>query len=148
MVKREYAPLGTDDLKFSSTTYNGALDYRVSSRLQVALRGERAVVPSARAGKLYDIRTSGNVVGTYKLGSRFAVSLGHNIDDVKSNVDTTLALRTLTKSRTHSTFGTFRYKQSDRASLVFDVSYDERKANLSDFNYNSTRVGVTAEIGF
>lgn len=147
MVKREYAPVGTD-LKFSSTTYNGALDYRFSSRLKLALTGQRAVVPAARAGKLYDIRTGGSVTGTYNLGSRFVVTLGHSIDDVKSNTDTTLPLLVVTKSRTNSTFGTFRYRQNDRLSLLFDVSYDDRKANLSDFNYNATRVGVAAEIGF
>lgn len=146
-VKREFAPPGTD-LKFTSTTYSGLVNYNVGSRITFELLADRAVVPTARAGKLYDITTNGQLRGTYKLGSRYVVALGHRIADVKSNADTTGPLRVITKSRTDSTFASIRYSQSRRASLLLDVRYDDRSTNLPEFNYTATRIGLTAEVGF
>jgi hypothetical protein len=146
-VKREFAPAGTN-LKFTSTTYAGQATYKLGSRLVVELQGARAVIPTVRAGKLYDITTSGEISGQYKLGSRFVVNLGHRIADVDSNTDTTFPTAVVTNSRTNSTFASIAYRQSRRASLKLDVRYDDRKTNLADFNYTSTRVGLTAEVGF
>lgn len=147
MVKREFSPPGVD-AKFSSTTYSAAIDYQLGSRLKLGVVGDRSIVPSARAGKVYDIRTSGRASATYNLGSRFVVGLGHSIEDIKSNTDTSLPLRVITDSRTNSTFGSLRYKQSERASVVLDVSYDDRSANLREFDYTATRVGLSVEVGF
>lgn len=147
MVKREFAPAGVDQ-KFTSTTYAGSVTYKVGSRATVELVGDRAVMPTSRAGKLYDISTSGEVRGRYRLGSRYQISLGHRIEDVESNADTSLPRQAITESRTNSTYASVRYQQSRRASLSVDVRYDDRNTNLPEFNYNSTRIGLTAEVGF
>ncbi|WP_337188888.1 hypothetical protein [Phenylobacterium sp.] len=146
-VKREFAPPGSE-AKFTSTTYSAAATYRAGSRLTFDVLGDRAVTPSPRAGKLYDIVTSGEVRGSYSLGSRYVVGFGHRIQDIDSNVDTTLNVPVLTNSRTNATFASLRYRQSRRASLLLDVRYEDRNANLPEFNYTSTRVGLTAEVGF
>ena len=146
-VKREFAPVGTD-LTFSSTTYSGAIDYTMSSRLNFNLSASRAVVPSIRAGKLYDIATTGQAQARYNLGSRFVLTLGHRIADTKSNTDTTLNVPVLTKSRANSTYGSVTYRQSERASLTLDARYDDRNTNTPDFNYTATTVGLTLEVGF
>lgn len=147
MVKREFAPPGADQ-KFSSSNYSLGVDYLLGSRLNLSLSADRAVVPAGRAGKLYDIRTAGRFSGTYKLGSRFVLGFGHSIEDVDSNTDTSLPFDVITSSRTNSSFASIRYQQGQRASLSLDVRYDERNANLKEFNYSGTRVGVTAEVGF
>ena len=146
-VKREFAPAGTD-LKFTSSTYSALVNYRLGNRLTFELSGDRAVIPTARAGKLYDIATTGELRGTYRFGSRYMVSLGGRVEDIKSNPDTTLARPIVTDARTKTAFGSITYSQSRRASLVLDVRYDDRNTNLPDFNYTSTRVGITAEVGF
>jgi hypothetical protein len=147
MVKREFAPPGTDQ-KFSSTTYAAAASYRFGGRLVLELAGSRAVLPTARAGKLYDIATSGRAAVTYNLGSRYAVSVTENVADVKSNADTTVTTPVITKSRTYSTSASVSYRQSARATLLLDVRYDDRNTNLPAFDYTSTQVGLTAKIGF
>lgn len=147
MVKREFAPPGTD-LKFTSATYSGLVNYRLGSRLALELSGVRAVIPTARAGKLYDITTNGQLSGTYKLGSRYVVALGRRIEDIKSNADTSISRAVVTNARTNSTFASIRYIQSQRASLALDVRYEDRNTNLPEFNYTSTRIGLTAEVGF
>lgn len=146
-VKREFAPPGVPQ-KFSSTTYAVDASYRFGSRMTVNLSGSQAINPSTRAGKLYDITTTGTISGQYDLGTRYSVSAGAAIKDVDSNADS-LALRpTITNSRTESVFGSVTYRQNDRASVSLDVRHDDRNANLPEFNYSSTRVAITAEVGF
>jgi hypothetical protein len=146
-VKREFAPPGVD-AKFNSTTYSANAGYRFGDRLTVQLQGNRAVVPTGRAGKLYDIATSGHASATYNLGSRYALTLAETVADVKSNADTSLPVPIITSSRTYSTLAAISYRQSRRASLSLNVRYDDRTANLHTFDYTATQVGVTAEIGF
>lgn len=146
-VKREFAPAGTDQ-KFKSTTYSGDLSYRFGDRLVLELQGERSVRPAGRAGKLYDIDTGGQIQARYRFGTRYTASLGYGIADIESNFDTVGTRPVVTDARTNSVFGSIRYRQSDRASVGLDVRHDERSTNLPDFNYSSTRVGISAEIGF
>ena len=146
-VKREFAPAGAD-LKFTSLTYAGTVNYRLGGRLTLDLSADRAVVPTARAGKLYDITTKGQLRGTYRLGSRYIVSLGGGVVDVKSNPDTAIRRPVVSQARTKSVSTSVRYAQNQRTSLVLDVRYDDRNTNLPEFNYTSTRVGLTAQVGF
>lgn len=146
-VKREFAPPGIDP-KFTSTNYSAGIDYRLGSRLNLTLTADRAVVPSARAGKLYDISTSGEIAASYQLGSRFTVSVAHGIEDVDSNADTSLGRPVITNSRVNSTLGSIAFRQSERVSILLDVRYDDRTTNLPEFNYTATRVGLAVEVGF
>ena len=146
-VKREFAPAGAD-LKFTSLTYAGTVNYRLGGRLTLDLSADRAVVPTARAGKLYDITTKGQLRAAYRLGSRYVVSLGGGVEDVKSNPDTAILRPVVSKARTNSVSASVRYAQNARTRLVLDVRYDDRNTNLPEFNYTSTRVGLTAQVGF
>lgn len=146
-VKREFAPPGQDQ-KFKTTTYSGQIEYRLGSRLTLNLDGSRAVVPTVRAGKLYDITQAGEFRATYRLGRRILVTAGHRIDDIESNTDTSIARPVVTTSQTNSTFGSVRYRQSDRLSFRLEAGYDDRNTNLPDFDYTSTRVGLSAEVSF
>ncbi|OHB26410.1 MAG: hypothetical protein A2790_18445 [Phenylobacterium sp. RIFCSPHIGHO2_01_FULL_69_31] len=146
-VKREFSPPGVRQ-KFKSTSYSGEITYRVGGRITLLASADRAIVPSSRPGKLFDISTNGEVEGRYKIGSRYEASVGHSIGDLKSNADTAVAALVVTKSRVNATYASLSYKQSERLSLSLDVRRQERKTNLQDFNYNGTRVGLTAEVSF
>lgn len=146
-LKREFAPPGLP-LELTTTTYGADASYRFGSRLLLRANAERAVRPAARAGKLYDIATSGEVSGQYSLGSRYTVSMGYGISDIDSNVDTFSQQPVITNSRTHSGFGSVRYRQSELASLSLSVRYDDRNTNIPEFDYTSTRVAISAEVGF
>lgn len=147
LTKREFAPAGVDQ-KFTSTTYSAQATYKFGNRLNFELQGDRAVQPTSRAGKLYDVNTALEARGRYNFGTRYTFSAGHRIEDIDSNVDTNATSQVVSNSRTHSTYASLRYKQSRLASLTLDVRYDDRNTNLPDFNYTSTRVGLSAQIGF
>jgi hypothetical protein len=147
-VKREFAPAGAP-LKFNSTTYGANIDYRLGSRLELQGHALREVKPSNRPGKVFDLATSGEVLAKYKLGTRYMVTLGHRIEDIDSNRDTSFVGRpTVTNSRTNSSYAGVQYRRSDKLSLSLDVRREERKTNLPDFNYTSMRVGLSASAGF
>jgi hypothetical protein len=146
-VKRESAPPGIP-LKFTSTNYNGFVNYVVSSRLGLSATTSRAVVPSNRAGKLYDISTMTQVLANYKLGTRFILSGGGRRAETNSNADTAVIGPVLTKSRENAVFASVRYRQSERASLLFDVRRVDRKTDIPSFDYSSTRFGLTLDVSF
>lgn len=146
-VKREFAPTGTP-LKFVSTTYSGALAYKLGSRWNFDLTGGRAVVPTARAGKLYDISTTGRFTAKYKLGARISLAGGHYIEDIKSNADTSIPLMVITNTRLNSTFASVAYSQSERVRLSLAANYDDRNTNLPEFDYKATRIILSVEVGF
>ncbi|WP_293908083.1 hypothetical protein [Phenylobacterium sp.] len=147
LVKRGFAPPGVKP-KFSSTTYSGQASYRFGNNLEIDVGAARAVLPTSRAGKLYDITTSGQINAHYRLGTRIGVNAGYRIADVKSNVDTTTTFRVITNSRSYTTSGSVTYRQSRHVSLGVDVVYDDRNTNLPEFNYTATRVGLMATFEF
>jgi hypothetical protein len=146
-LKREFAPSGLP-LKLTSTTYAATAEYRPSRRLQVTAEAGRQVRPSQRTGKLYDIATLYSGVVRYNIGTRFTLSAGDNYERVNSNTDTASVLDVVTRSRSKTVFGGVTYRQSERASLLFDVRQEDRTTNLPSFNYTDTRVGLEAAFKF
>jgi hypothetical protein len=144
-VKRDSAPPGVP-LEFTSMTYNGVLSYAASRRLDLTVAVGRGVTPSNRAGKLYDISTTTDLLATYRFGTRFVVSGGGRLANVRSNADTALAGLVVTDSEDRSLFASIRYQQSKRASLVLDLRQEERTTNLPLFDYSNTRFGLTLDV--
>lgn len=144
-VKRDSAPPGVP-LEFTSTTYNGVLSYAASRRLDLTVAVGRGVTPSNRAGKLYDISTTTDLLATYRFGTRFVVSGGGRLANVRSNADTALEGLVVTDSEDRSLFASIRYQQSKRASLVLDLRQMERTTNLPLFDYSNTRFGLTLDV--
>lgn len=146
-LKREFAPPG-EQLDFSTNTYEGSLSYRAGTRILAELIGSRQVKPSNRPGKLYDVAENLEGRVRYRLNPRVNLVAGHIYADVASNVDTIGARQVLTNSRTNTTYGTIEYRGFQRASVQFQVRYEDRDTNLPVFNYSATRVGVTTTVGF
>jgi hypothetical protein len=147
MVKREFAPAGVP-LKSKLTSYTADVFYGLGARIDLEAHATRSVQPSDRIGKLYDILKAGEVAGHYKLGSRFLVTAGYRLEDTDSNFDTAVPVMVVTNSRLKSLYGSIRYRQSERLSLLLDLRHETRDTNLPSFNYTSNRVGLTAEAAF
>lgn len=147
MVKRDSSPVGVP-LKFTSTSYTGLISYAVSKRLSLTADTSKSVTPSNRAGKLYDIATTTDVLANYKLGTSFTLSGGGRIADTNSNVDTTVPGPVVTNARDKAIFASIRYRQSEHASVAFDVRQEHRKTNLPTFDYSNTHFGLTLDVSF
>jgi hypothetical protein len=147
-VKREFAPPGSD-LKLKSTSYGVNVSYKLGQRIDLQAHATRAVKPSNRPGKLYDIRTNAEASMAYTLGTRYNISAGYGVTDNDSNNDTVPGTKpVVTKSRMDSAFGAIGYKQSDRLSFTLTLRHDDRKADLPDFNYSATRIGLSTSLTF
>jgi hypothetical protein len=121
----------------------------MSDRLDFSLTAQRAYLPSNRPGKLYDLTTSAEGTATYRLGTRFGVTLGGVIDDIVSNQDTSVAAPlTPTKSRKKSAYVGLSYQQSQRASIVLNVRQEDRTADVAAFDYSDTRATLSLAVTF
>lgn len=146
-LKREFAFSG-QPLTIDTTTYDGQLSYNLGTRLLLVLGAGREVRPSDRPGKLYDISETLEGSALYKLGSRLNVKVGHVYTDVVSNVDTAQSRSVITNSITNGTYGSIEFRRVGNGALILDVRRERRNTNVPDFNYKSTRVGLTTVISF
>lgn len=133
--------------EIETTTYNASLSYRVSSRLRLQATLDRAVLPSSGFGRTYDLTEAYRLVADYDLGSRIRIGVGAAQVD-RDSEGPALALVQMTNARTTTLFGTVRYKQSERVSLVLNVGQDERTTNAPQFDYTRERIGIAAEVTF
>ena len=147
MVKRDSAPPGIP-LKFTATTYNGSVDYILSRQFQFTATASRAVMPSNRAGKLYDITTDVDAHTRYKLGTRFVLTTGYTRSNTASNTDTALVGAVITKARLNTAYGSVNYRQSNKLSYIIDLRQLDRKTNLPMFDYSDTRFSISAALTF
>ena len=133
---------------FSGVTYGGGLEFRPSDRLDMTLQYERAINPSTRFGSLYTLDEYYQLEGRYHFGRRVTVGLGGSVKDATSEGVAAVPGIMLTDSRTKALFGSVTFVQSERLSFMFDVRREERKANDPRFNYDATRIGLTADVAF
>ena len=54
----------------------------------------------------------------------------------------------LTNSRVKTVFGSVAYRQSRRLSLTLDAALDKRETNDVRFDYDNTRLGLTAGVRY
>ena len=146
-VKREFSPVGVDQ-SFNSKSYQGDITYGLGERIEFEVNGQRAIVPSQQVGKTFDKTTAVNAIVRYKAGERFTVDGGYTWQKIDANADTASALLVVTNSETDAVYGSVSFAPNDRLRLQLSVRYEERAANLSQFNYTATRVGLSAQTSF
>jgi hypothetical protein len=146
-LKREFAPPG-EPLAINANTYQADMAYRLNDRINFTLAGGRSVRPSNRVGKLYDISESLQGQASYRLNSRFNVSVGHVYEDIVSNTDSASARLVVTNAITNTTYATFSISRIGPGTLQFDVRRQRRDTNLPLFDYKATRVGLIAKISY
>ena len=133
---------------YEGITYGGALSYKPSSRLNTNIAFSRDAQPSNRLDSTYSLSERVSVGATYALGYRMSLSLGgshatHRQEGVNLNPGVDIVHET-----TDSVFGAISMKLNRNVSLSVDAAHQQRNADLSGFNYDSNRVGLTASAGF
>jgi len=146
-VKREFSPPGVEQ-SFNSRTYQGDVVYGLGERIEFEVNGQRAITPSQQVGKTFDKNTGANAIVRYKAGERFQVEGGYSWQQIKANADTATALLVVTNAETDALYGSVSFSPNDRLRLQLSVRYEEREANLPQFTYTATRVGLSAQTSF
>lgn len=140
-------PGATTSGDFSGFTYSLNARYRVTNRLTTEFLFSREVSPSNRFGDSYDLSENYEVRGSYNFGSRITGRLGYQHRNVDSKGGQIFA-GNLTDSRSTVVSGGLTYRQSKRVSLNLDAAHEEREANDPRYNYDNTRVGVSASVDY
>ncbi len=134
--------------EFQGWTYSGNLSFRPSSRIQANAIFEKKISPTLIAGRSYEIQTNYTLRASYRLGSRFTMSAGAILKDSDSRGGVPIGANFLTDSRTKVAVASIRYRQSDRLSFELTGQYEDRKADVSSFNYDSERIGIATNLAF
>ena len=132
---------------FNGFTYSVNGSYRASSRLRFETAFAREVTPSNRFGNSYDVGTRYSLKGTYDLGSRISTDLGFEQRDVDSKGAAIFA-GNLTNSKIKIISGRVSYRMNRRVNLSLDAAHEKREANDPRFEYDNTRVGLSAGVTY
>jgi hypothetical protein len=147
-LHRENAPVGIP-LTVNGANFTFMLDYKMSTQLEFLAQSMRQFQPSNSPGKLFELATTSQVTANYNLGTRFLISLGGIIEDITSNQDTAVAATpTPTQSHSRTVFGSIRYQQSEKASLMLDLRQVQRSTDLSAYDYTDNRATLTLAVSF
>jgi hypothetical protein len=140
-------PVTTPAKDFKGATYAGNVSFRASSRLTAEVDAERAVTPSFVSSGSYQIRTKYSVSASYRIGSRIRAELGDSVKNIAVDGAALFsAAPTLTSSRTNVVFGSLRYQQSKRLTVVLTGENEQRKSDNSLYDYTNNRVVLSLDV--
>jgi hypothetical protein len=133
---------------FKGATYQADVTYTPSGRLSLDVHASRAAQPTPLSNTAYNIQQLYSATANYRVGARGLFSLGvsDNVEDLRGAL--LLAGFNITHETTDSVYATGTYTLNRRLTLVMDVREEDRRANLSAFSYDDTRVTVTARSAF
>lgn len=133
---------------FSGLTYSADVSFRASSRLQLQAAAARQTSPSLLRGQGYEIQEDYSVGLDYRIGSRISVGLGadeQRTDARGRSIDVPVAT-TFSEARTRVVYAHLRYRQSRRLSFTLNGQVERRRTDNSQFDYNSERIGLSADL--
>jgi hypothetical protein len=146
-LKRGAPPPGVDP-KFTATTYTGDLDYKLTPRTDIEIKGERSIKPSNTVGLVYDKETDSEILFHHKVGARFNVTLGARREDVASNTDGSTIFQIYTKYRKDAVYGSIRYDRARLGSITLEVRQENRNTDKPAYDYRDTRVELSIDAQF
>jgi hypothetical protein len=130
---------------FSGLTYDVDALYTPFSRLSAEINYTRSIAPSTLIGASYVIESVLNGHVDYALGVRSSATLGGSYSDFDYRGDTVFftAEDIYSHEEIGSIYGDFNYKLWRLLSAKFDLRWETRTTNVSLYNYDDVRVGVT-----
>jgi hypothetical protein len=106
------------------------------------------VSPSNRIGISYSVDKAYAAELIYRLSSRTEIAAGGSIRDRRYEAAPQTVISNLTDEETRALFASMRIGLSDRIRLAVDARREERDADLSLFDYVSSRVELSASLVF
>jgi hypothetical protein len=130
---------------FNGLTYALDATYTPFSRLSSEISYSRSINPSTLIGASYMIENVLNGHIDYSLGVRSTATLGGSyiVYDYRGDAAFFQAEDIYSQEEIDSIYGDFKYKLWHRLSAKFDARWETRTANVSLYNYDDVRVGVT-----
>jgi hypothetical protein len=133
---------------FKGFTYSGDITYRASSRLNGRVSFTRATTPSNTVGANFSVDNTELAEVIYDIGPRLSLTLGGSRLARRYNVsgfNPFGAPFLITDETIVDGYITATYKLNRRLSFILNLRQEQRDANISAFNYQSSRVGLTVK---
>jgi hypothetical protein len=127
---------------FNGLTYAIDVSYKPTTRIQTHAAFSRQTEPSNRAGSSYSIGNlySGDL--TYQFGTRIALNAGASYA-IRDFVGSQLVGPVfITHEQIKRVFGSLRYDVTRRISCTLHAEQRARNANVAQFSYSATIVGL------
>ncbi|MBV8683435.1 MAG: outer membrane beta-barrel protein [Caulobacteraceae bacterium] len=133
---------------FSGITYDANIAYALNPRLTLTLVAGRGVTPSNEIEATFLITEIYGMEAAYALGDRLSISAGYsrtheNYEGILFPVAFILTEQTINGFYTNANFRLNRH-----ISLRPAISYSQRTANFTPYNYNDVTVSMTAHTTF
>ncbi len=134
--------------KFSGLTYSATVGYSPTSRLQLNFYTARSTNPSNQIGTAYSVDQVYLVGANYTISSRLRFGVNGRWTD-QTYSGQFLPIPGVINSQTiKSINGYLSYDFSRNISLNLTAGHEERTANTAEFNYASTRIGLSVSAAF
>jgi hypothetical protein len=133
---------------FHGPTYSLSVFYHMNPRIIWHASSSRATLPSNRIDAVYSVNDVYQGDVTYLYTSRLNFVLTASNTSSTYRVIEYVPITDITHQVIDDVFLTANYLLTPRITLSFNVGDEERRANLPEYNYSSTRVGFTAKAAF
>ncbi len=130
--------------------YGLDLSYDSRNRLKMSTSFARTTQQSGQFGVSFGTVHSAGFNADYKLTRSIGLSSGVSYSTRTSRLSalTTAGIPFNTQDKTFSTNARVRFIGGGPIGLSADISHQRRRSNVSGFNFNSTRFGITANYTF
>lgn len=134
---------------FKGASWSADLSYDSRNRIRASVSAERSVEQSNLIGESYGTTQAYRLNLSYALSRRFQLTTGAAYVRRRFEQSPLVQLPKFNShDRTVSVYARLTAGTVGPVAIAFDVAREHRKAAVTDFNYGSTRVGVTATYRF
>lgn len=130
---------------YTGVAGSGDLRYVVGPRLQMTLGYERSAAPSLQAGYNYQLQSTVRFGADYTLGPKIKTNLALSYSDrsYRGQVATPILAQIASDNTFIAALGA-SFQVGRRISLGLTGGWEDRNANLPQFDYTAYRIGLTA----
>jgi hypothetical protein len=139
---------GSGFQEFTGVTTDASLDALLGGNLQAHLSWTRDISPVTLGFGSFEVDNRLDLSGTYALSPRLSLGAGGGLVRRHVEGDSNLSLTQIDRERRWFAFSTLTYHRSARTAIDLQFRHEQRRADPSIFNYNSTSVGLNFRLSF
>lgn len=139
---------GSGFQKFTGVTTDASLDALLGGNLQAHLSWTRDIEPVTLGFGSFEVDNRLDLSGTYALSPRLSLGAGGGLVRRHVEGDSIFAQTQIDSERRWFAFSTLTYHRSARTAIDLQFRHEERRADPSIFDYNSTSVGLNFRLSF
>jgi hypothetical protein len=139
---------GSGFQKFSGVTTDASLDALLGASLQAHFSWTRDIEPVTLGLGSYEVDNRLDLTTNYALSPRLSFGAGGGLVRRRVQGDAVFAVAQIDNERRWYAFSSLTYHRSARTAIGLQFRHEERRADPSIFNYNSTSVGLNFRLNF